>query len=105
MQTDFDRLLVIQEALLSHARWLAGLQASPFAPPEMDADRASAEARALNPSTIPTWFCAEDFEAQDPLPVYLTENQINATRIAENVDAALGHMREWELRGLPGWRL
>lgn len=64
MKVQIERLIAVQEALLSHSRWLAGLQASPFTPPELDGNKAAVAARQLNPDTVPDGFCAEDFDAE-----------------------------------------
>lgn len=67
MQTTLKRLLAVNEALLAHQRWLAGLQASPFIPPELDGDKAAVVARHLNPKELSPGMEPEDYGAADPI--------------------------------------
>lgn len=69
MHEDIERLLAVNEALLAHQRWLAGLQASPFTPPELDGDKAAAAARQLNPKELSPGMEPEDYGAADPISV------------------------------------
>lgn len=81
MQTDFERLLAIQEAQLAHARWLAGLQASPFTPPELDGDKAAVTARQLNPKELAPGMEPEDYGAAD--------------HVATRLSAAIEEIKNW----------
>lgn len=67
MKTDIERLIAVQEAQLAHARWLMGLQASPFAPPELDGDKAAVVARQLNPRELAPGMEPEDYGKGDPI--------------------------------------
>ncbi len=69
MKTDIERLIAVQEAQLAHARWLAGLQASPFTRPELDGDKAACVARQLNPKELSPGMEPEDYSAVDPISV------------------------------------
>lgn len=89
MQTTLKRLLAVNEALLAHQRWLAGLQASPFTPPELDGDKAAVVARQLNPDTVPDGFCAEDFYAECELAP---------------TDGMRKTLERWDSHGMPGLR-
>lgn len=73
MKTHIERLIAVQEAQLSHARWLAGLQASPFTPPELDGDKAAMVARQLNPQELSPGMEPEDYGAADPISVHVPD--------------------------------
>ena len=104
MQTDnVERLLSVQLALLAHQRWLAGLQASPFSQPEMDAEKAAIEARRLNPATVPEGFVAEDYDADCELDLGRTKNQLRAVE-AGSVDTIRALIERWDAYGLPDFR-